>query len=312
VHAGSGGNAQRTSLEDIVAAVAGVYERLDRQRSIWDVWLHFNHHLGSLAIEVGRDALSETVLHEFADAAMWLLTFVWKASQEPAAGAEAEPESLVRLSATLSDILWRAFPGVCPACHFRSETAIEGAPPCTCAPSKPRYFDSEVWFAHSEELVMRADSGEDMPGSADAWQEFFETLFKDRLELRGLAGLVDDALAQAAQVGDAMIRMYTYVGLEAGHPAGRQRRLEFELAFLVADVLLALSAISQSSALDGLTGARGNAHGLVEALQSRYFDAASGTWICHKCRLPACACRVQIVPSTLAANDVRDQWNARS
>src|SRR5207248_2378900 len=104
-----------------VEGVNRVYSGKDEKRSIWDVWMHANHHASGIAEEIRRGASGQGLLREIADFTMWLLTAVYKLEGEigVAKPGDGEQESLIRIGNKYSDLLWNRFPRCCPLCYGR-------------------------------------------------------------------------------------------------------------------------------------------------------------------------------------------------
>src|ERR1700687_2058843 len=69
-------------LDELVEAVHGIYSVKDAKRSLWDVWMHANHHASGMAEEVSKENYGEDLMRQVADYAMWLFTMVKKLQGE--------------------------------------------------------------------------------------------------------------------------------------------------------------------------------------------------------------------------------------
>ena len=112
----------RMQLDTFVEAIPGIYQEKDVKRSIWDVWMHANHHASAIGEEVRKGISGGKLLTEIADFSMWLFTTVNKLRGEIGVskeGEESEQESLIRIGHGFSDLLWNKYPGLCPVCYWR-------------------------------------------------------------------------------------------------------------------------------------------------------------------------------------------------
>lgn len=102
----------RMQLDNFVAAIPKIYRNKDAKRSIWDVWMHANHHASAIGEEVRKGTSGREILTEIADFAMWLFTAVSKLRGEFGIpkGRESEQETLIRIAHGYSDLLWNKFP----------------------------------------------------------------------------------------------------------------------------------------------------------------------------------------------------------
>src|SRR5713101_6535910 len=98
-------------LDELVEGVHAIYGSKDSKRSLWDVWMHTNHHAAAIAEEVRKES-AEKLLREIADCAMWLFTMVKKLQGPigiPKPPGDSPQESLIRTASTYSDMLWSKF-----------------------------------------------------------------------------------------------------------------------------------------------------------------------------------------------------------
>src|SRR5258708_1836862 len=91
----------RIPLDELVQGVHAVYSGKDAKRSLWDVWMHANHHASAIGEEVRKGSTGGQLLEEIADFAMWLFTMV-KKLQGPIGSAkppnDSQQESLIRIA----------------------------------------------------------------------------------------------------------------------------------------------------------------------------------------------------------------------
>ena len=106
----------KLALDDFVGEIPRVYDKYDQKRSIWDVWLHANHHASGIGEEVRKNKPGAKLFVEIADFAMWLFTFLGKLEGtmgEAKAGDQREEEKLIRVTMGYSDMLWLKYPDMC-------------------------------------------------------------------------------------------------------------------------------------------------------------------------------------------------------
>src|SRR5213594_5095447 len=109
------------SADDFHRFVGEIYGAKDELRSLWDVWLHANHHAAAIAREAQKPRPQERVLIETADLALWLFTIVYRVRGDLGVKrpGEDDRQSVVRVKEDLSEILWNRYPGLCPSCCWR-------------------------------------------------------------------------------------------------------------------------------------------------------------------------------------------------
>ena len=54
------------NLDALASAVGLVYQRKDELRSLWDIWLHTNHHVAGVAEEIRKGAFGPRLIEELA------------------------------------------------------------------------------------------------------------------------------------------------------------------------------------------------------------------------------------------------------
>ena len=231
-------------LDEFVAAIPRIYSEHDQKRSVWDVWMHANHHASAIGEEVRKDKAGRKLLQEIADFAMWLFTFLGKLQGELGVhkpGDLREEETLIRVSVSYSDLLWRKYPGMCPVCYWRRsehgnrdrEQEANFLRPCDCLQFDVESRDQEEKRKHVKALrAFSNDNADGKPSSVDAWQDMFGRIFKSNLRHLDLTDVAFHLLEEIGEVSDAMIRMYTYTTgtFTNGEPRWRQVWLEEEIA----------------------------------------------------------------------------------
>lgn len=229
-------------LDDFVSAIPRIYSGQDKNRSIWDVWLHANHHAAAIGEEVRKGVAGRKLLEEIADFAMWLFTVVHKLHGEigVAKSGEAPQESLIRIGNTYSDLLWNKYPWMCPVCYWRRsegnrdrEKNSRFSDACDCL-----QHDVERRNQEKKRLRVKAlrafshDHRGKMPTSVDDWQSMFARIFRANLRHSSLEDIAFHLLEEMGEVSDAMVRMYTYREEQFvdGEPSWKQIWLEEEFA----------------------------------------------------------------------------------
>src|SRR5882762_6973329 len=136
-------NVGQTSIDEFGSIVSSIYSLHDIHRSIWDIWAHANHHAAGIAEEARKNLSSnEKGLQEIADFALWLFTTFEKLQGQVGIKRpeESERDSLIKISALPSNLIWNRYPAVCPWCYFESASKLasdHSAPvPCKCAATK--------------------------------------------------------------------------------------------------------------------------------------------------------------------------------
>lgn len=232
-------------LDEFVKTVSGVYKRQDKKRSIWDVWLHANHHAAAIGEEVRKSKPGEKLLVEIADFSMWLFTFAGKirgtyqAVNDDTLNIE---EFTIRSEMEFSDIIWNKYPKLCPVCFWnRVKIGLKPSDPafieaCDCLVHEVEDRDQSKKRVHVVKLRNYAkDNLDKKPISVDDWQNMFRQIFEANLRNLKLADIAFHLLEEVGEVSDSMVRMYTF---HTGHkgdfkrsePKWRQVWLEEELA----------------------------------------------------------------------------------
>jgi NTP pyrophosphatase (non-canonical NTP hydrolase) len=299
-------------LDDLVEGVNGIYSSKDARRSIWDVWMHANHHAAGVGEEV-RKGDTHVLLEQIADCAMWLFTMVQKLQGPigvPKSPDESPKERVIRVASTYSDMLWRRFPGMCPFCYWRrsaGEKQREQQPgfrdPCDCAPHSITSRGKDEKRLHT--TALRAFSqGTDTPKPTgiDEWQTMFGAIFGASLRRLDLSQIALHLLEEMGEVSDALVRMYTYT--DKTFPIEvpiRQVWLEAELS----DVSSWLFAVVEKlgSEKNGPIGA--DRPLLSQIIWNRYGSDELQGFKCWKCHQPSCTCPIIFVPPDRPVEDMQ-------
>ncbi len=229
-------------LDELVEIIPGIYRNQDQKRSIWDVWLHANHHAAAIGEEVRKGITGRDLLTEIADFAMWLFTMVHKLVGQ--IGVQNSPnetpqETLIRIGRSYSDLLWSKYPRMCPVCYWRRTGgggAREGSEgfqnSCDCLLYDVEKRDQTQKRKHVRALrTFSHNTRHRKPAGVDEWQAMFAGIFSANLRHLNLTEIAFHLLEEMGEVSDAMVRMYTYRrDIEPGEPSWRQIWLEEELA----------------------------------------------------------------------------------
>lgn len=315
-------------LDDFVQVIPGIYEEQDKMRSIWDVWLHANHHASAIGEEVRKNKPGGTLLQEIADFSMWLFTFLGKAAGDYGVarpGDVRQEESLIRVKLSYSDLLWNKYPGMCPVCYWRrskgGDRSLEGDESfrnsCDCLLYDVESRDQGEKRKHVQALRGFAnDHAEEKPSSVDEFQRLFASIFSPNLRHLDLDDIAFHLLEEVGEVSDAMVRTYTYLGeVEPGEPYWRQVWLEEE----VADVTSWLFALVEKLNLvrdtadeddkwrfGNLTSSR-ESFRLSRIIWKRYGSDELKAFRCPfgPAQLVKCTCPIIMVPHDLSVDDLR-------
>jgi|SRR3972149_2870140 len=309
-------------LDEFVSVIPRIYSRLDASRSIWDVWLHANHHAAGIGEEARKRRPGGKLLEEIADTAMWLFTFVGKLQAplgDPKPGERPE-ESLIRVSSSYSDLLWNKYPNMCPVCYWRRtqgertrESSGVFAGPCDCLLADVESRDQTQKRQHVNAIrEYAADKVSEKPTSVDKWQDMFARIFAANLRHLDLASIAFHLLEEMGEVSDAMVRMYTYDGRKPVEPNWSQVWLEEEIA----DVTSWLFALIESLKLiidtvDEYEKWRfGEAYTvrdrilLSTVLWRRYGADSLRSLFCPHCRRTPCECSVLLPPEGITIDTI--------
>jgi NTP pyrophosphatase (non-canonical NTP hydrolase) len=313
-------------LDAFVDAVNRIYRDKDLKRSIWDVWMHANHHASGIAEEIRKGRSGNKLLTEIADFAMWLLTAIHKLVGEvgiPKPGDSGQ-ESVIRIGHKYSDLLWNRFPGCCPLCYWRrSEGGREKerdprlCNPCDCL----RYEAEELEKTERRKRVKGIRSfsktnRELQPHGIDDWQRMFARIFSPDLLRFNLTDIAFRILEEMGQVSDALVRTYTYNENEwvYGEPSWRQIFLEDALADVSArlfTLVQKLEILKQSTIEDRPTSRLMVEIGeaglkLSGIIWQRYGSDDLGDFMCPFCGAKICDGAIIFVPPDRSVKDLRD------
>lgn len=286
-------------LDDYVAAVTAIYARHDRNRSLWDVWCHAQHHAAAIAEEVRKGLLSprnDKTLQEIADFSLWFFSMLAKLQEVPAeeAGKNYGEQSVIRISASASQLMWNRYPYVCPLCRL---------PSCACGPEHLRRKKAKG-REHKRAIETRRlarESSNTMPASIDQWQEMIVSIYRERLKQLEVANIVLHLLEEMGEVSDALVRMYTYVGsIPSDEPRPRQIRLEDELA----DTLSLLFGLVGRLRMDIHDGTAKDAMRLSQILWQKYGSEAYKSFWCRHCKSTVCSCAIIFARSETQVQEI--------
>jgi len=229
-------------LDNFVEAIPKIYHNKDVKRSIWDVWMHANHHASAIGEEVRKGISGRLLLTEVADFSMWLFTTVNKLRGEIGVSkdGESEQESLIRIGHGFSDLLWNKYPGLCPVCYWRrtegDRTKEEDSGfgnPCDCLLHDVETRSQDQKRQHTKALrAFSREHRQEKSRGIDRWQKMFARIFEANPRHLTLTSIAFHLLEEMGEVSDAMVRMYTYrkEDFVDGEPSWRQIWLENELA----------------------------------------------------------------------------------
>jgi hypothetical protein len=313
-------------LNAFVDAVNRIYSDNDRKRSIWDVWMHANHHASATAKEIRTGTSWQDLRREIADFAMWLLTAVHKLEGEvgvPKPG-ESERESVIRIGQRYSDLLWGRFPGCCPVCYWRrsrgaGEKGSDGrlCDPCDCVHDEAEKLEKADRQKCAKALrSLRKSNRKLQPQGIDDWQHMFAGIFSLCLRHLSLKDLAFRLLEQMGQVSDALVRMYTYKQNDwvHGEPSWRQIFLEDEVADLSSRLFTLVEKLemlrqSPSEGWPPRTPTFDSGESpikLSRLIWQRYGSEDLGDFICPFDNGKICGCPIILVPSDRSVRGLRD------
>jgi NTP pyrophosphatase (non-canonical NTP hydrolase) len=312
-------------LDELVEGVHAIYGSKDFKRSLWDVWMHTNHHAAAIAEEV-RKGGAEKLLTETADCTMWLFTMVKKLQGQigiPKPPSDSRQESLIRTASTYSDMLWSKFPGICPLCYWRRvggdrdrERQSSLDDPCDCLPYDVEKPDPMQKRQHA--TALRAFSREHAatkPSGVDEWQRMFARIFAANLRRLDPSQIVLHLLEEMGEVSDALARTYSYKDTDfvAGEPLWRQIWLEEQLAD-VSSWLFALvekldstrdAPDERARRLRHWADSSGGRVLLSQVIWRRYGSDQLKDFACWKCKEQNCSCQIILVPPDRSVEDLR-------
>jgi len=315
-----------TQLDTFVNAIPGIYSAKDELRSLWDVWLHANHHAASIGEEVRKAAAGGELLTEIADFSMWLFTAVQKLHGNigvKKSSHESDPESLVRIRLGYSDLLWNKYPSMCPVCYWRrtsgdrtGESNPELRNECDCLLHDVERRDQSQKRRHVKALRAFADEHRhEKPTGVDAWQQMFARIFAANLRHLTLTDIAFHLLEEMGEVSDAIVRMYTYRDEDFvdGGPDWQRIWLEEELA----DVSSWMFALVEKLDLMRQTAVeydkwrfgeavvfREEKMRLSQIIWRRYGSDKLRSLYCPHCRKQVCNCAIVLVPMNRSVEEL--------
>jgi NTP pyrophosphatase (non-canonical NTP hydrolase) len=315
-------------LDDFVAAIPKIYRNKDAKRSIWDVWMHANHHASAIGEEVRKGTSGRQLLTEIADFAMWLFTAVSKLRGEfgTSSGGESEQETLIRIAHGYSDLLWNKFPGLCPVCYWRRakgnkirERNARLRETCDCLLHDVETRNQNQKRQHTKALrAFSRDQRRNKPRGIDEWQDMFGRIFTANLRHLSLTSIAFHLLEEMGEVSDAMVRMYTYSkkNFVLGEPSWRQVWLEDELADVSSwlfTLVEKLDTVRQTANEYDVwrfgTGFRDKRITLSQIIWKRYGSDDLKDFICPHppAQQRVCTCPLILVPVDRSVKDVQDK-----
>ena len=306
------------NLDALASAVGLVYQRKDELRSLWDIWLHTNHHVAGVAEEIRKGAFGPRLIEELAHFTVWLFTITEKLQGE--IGVRKYPvqtarESVVRVSRPLSDILWTKYPAVCPVCHWRraknTKAPAIGSLDAACDCLQHDQVERTKDERHQHVATLRKfarDTFSRKPATIDEWQAMFAGVFAEQLSRLHIKDFALHLLEEAGEVSDAMARLYTYrdENFIAGEPSWRQIKLEDEIADLTSRLFTLIEKINLSRN-DTSWQIHTPAYPLrLSSIVWQHYGSESLHNIhCPFCRKPICVCPIILIPETHSVDEVR-------
>lgn len=304
-------------LDDFVSMIPQIYAKKDEIRSIWDVWLHANHHASAIGEEVRKNQLGGALLNEIADFSMWLFTIAGKLKQPLGVKRDIDKrdeEPLIRISKGFSDLLWSKYPNICPVCYWRrtrgdrgKESTEEFRRKCDCLQFDVEFRKQDEKQQHVETL--RAYAGENQaekPTTVDNWQAMFGTVYEANLRHIDLTDIAFHLLEEMGEVSDAMVRMYSYVE-ERPFTYEELRWRQIWLEEEIADVSSWLFALVKKLDLIRVTADEYDKWHFTEAIPprtpiqlsqiiwKRYGSDDLEAFFCQKCKKIECECKIHLV-----------------
>lgn len=308
----------KMALDEFITAVAGIYDRKDKARSIWDIWLHTVHHAASIGEEARKYKPGRNLYKEIADFSMWLFTFAGKIRSPMGVRARRETveASTIRTEVAFSDLIWNKYPRVCPVCFGRradesidvSDTRLTEPCDCLLYSVETRDPEPERTRSHIDKLRLYATTQReaDKPKSVDAWQEMFQKIFEANLRHLSLTSIAFHLLEEVGEVSDAMVRMYTYTEpmFQAGEVTWHKIGLENEIAdvcswlFTLVNHLQVIPDIVKEYEifLYGEEVSKKEEIKLSRIIWGRYGNDQLESFYCPHCKAPEkCACPIVVI-----------------
>lgn len=313
----------KVDLDEFVKAVSGIYINKDKVRSVWDVWLHANHHAAAIGEEVRKAKPGEKLLIEIADFAMWLFTFAGKIRGtfdifvDDGSFNNRFEENTIRTKKGFSDIIWDKYPGICPVCFWhRSENGVGLSSPefnkvCDCLIKEIENRDQSKKREHVEKLRRyAAEHIGERPANVDLWQAMFQKIFEANLRHVSLVDIGFHLLEEVGEVSNSMVRMYTYKTGRGGNfrknePKWRQVWLEEEIAdvaswlFTLLNHLRFVPEIANAFQKYVFQGAKPIQFDedikLSRIIWNRYGNEGIGEFMCPHCKKQICRCPILLI-----------------
>lgn len=318
----SGSTIGRVDLDKFVEAVSGIYINKDKERSVWDVWLHATHHAAAIGEEVRKSIPGEKLLVEIADFAMWLFTFAGKIrgalniSVNEGNFDNKFEEITIRTECGFSDIIWYKYPDICPVCFWhRNEKNIDNCSPefikaCDCLIHEIETRDQSEKREHVAKLRRYAkDRVDGKPNDVDGWQYMFRNIFEANLRHIDLVDIGFHLLEEVGEVSDSMVRMYTYkTGKDGDFKKNEWKWRRIWLEEEIADVASWLfTLVNHLRSVPEIANAFQKYLYQAEPLRldsdiklsriiwNRYGNEGSGEWFCPYCKQKICRCPILLV-----------------
>lgn len=305
-------------LDEFVAKIPLIYANKDDLRSIWDVWLHANHHASAIGEEVRKNKPGGALLDQIADFAMWLFTIAVKLNRPFGEETEIDKrneEPLIRISKGFSGLLWSKYPGMCPVCYWRrtggdraKEKTEKFGQKCDCLQFDVESRDQGQKQKHVTALREYAEANKgSKPTTVDGWQTMFGSIYEANLRHIDLTDIAFHLLEEMGEVSDAMLRMYTYTKKQPfmlDELGWRQIWLEEEIAdvssWLFA-LVIKLDLIRETADEydkwryeEGAYAPRDSIQ-LSRIIWKKYGSDDLTAFFCKKCKKNKCVCPIQLV-----------------
>ncbi|MCH8061888.1 MAG: hypothetical protein IH861_05235 [Chloroflexi bacterium] len=315
-----------TTLDEFVSAIPRIYSKKDENRSVWDVWLHANHHAAAIGEEVRKGGHQIELLEEISHFSMWLFTLLHKLQGEIGTKnypLESDQEAVIKISSSYSELLWNKYPRMCPVCYWRRTKGnrdLEHKPDfsrnCDCLLFDVEKRDPSQKRDHVRALRSYSKANLDVkPTSVDEWQRSFSAIFRSNLRHLTLESVAFHLLEEVGEVSDAMARMYTYSRdsirdgeVLDGEPSWSQIWLEEELADVTSwlfalvekmDFIRETADIYDNWRFDENIISRKPIR-LSEIIWRSYGSDNLEEFWCTHCKKPVCECQIIFVGANCA------------
>jgi NTP pyrophosphatase (non-canonical NTP hydrolase) len=325
-------NIGQLEMDALIVDAATVYAKLDRNRTLWDVWSHALHHAAAVAEEIRKrsqsEANDEKLKQEIADLALWLFTILVKLRGPigtPIHKNEVPQDWVVRISVGASDLMWNRYPGICPWCYCATHTnssdkidELEFWQPCSCDSLRiaVNKKDSRELRERAKRTRRLAELHSDRrPRTLDGWQDKICSLYRERLTQASLTEVALHLLEEMGEVSDGLIRMYAYLERDLNQIedeiVARQVRLEDELA----DVLSWLFGLVECMNEQGWSQPLGGSSAiprepsderlyLSQILWRKYGSDEKRAFWCRHCKEVNCGCRIHLIQEKAQVEDI--------